>query len=177
SDFRASMGLLIAWLSQAERTPLEDGEHSFATLVLRWMLGLTAQAREIATSPLPFSPEGERGRGEEATNRGRLSPTGEDGWPLIRRLFDYVDANAEEYGQVPSLDGAVPGAPVPEEEEGAGLYGAAYEDFTYKDSASDGTDGELADDGPKSEPFNLEEENALLEKRLRFVSTHARLWT
>jgi hypothetical protein len=175
-DFRASMGLLIAWLSQAEQTPLEEGEHSFATLVLRWMLGLTAQARGIAPSPLALSPEAEERRDEGASAGGRLFPTGEDAWPLIRRFFDYVEANAEEYGQVPSLNGATPETPVPEEEDGAGLYGAAYEDFTYKDSASDGTDGELADDGPKSEPFDLEEGNAILEKRLRFVSTLARLW-
>ena len=38
-DDRAAMGLLMNWLSQAEQVPLQDGEHSFHTLALRWMLG------------------------------------------------------------------------------------------------------------------------------------------
>src|SRR5205807_4952059 len=40
-DYRASMALLMNWLSQAEEVPLEDGPHSFPALALRWMLAVT----------------------------------------------------------------------------------------------------------------------------------------
>src|SRR5207247_876753 len=35
-DRPAAMGLLVAWLGEAPGVPLEDGEHSFHTLVRRW---------------------------------------------------------------------------------------------------------------------------------------------
>ena len=51
-DFRASMSLLMTWLSQVEEVPLEDGEFSFHQLALRWMLGICAlaQAQPSGTS-------------------------------------------------------------------------------------------------------------------------------
>jgi hypothetical protein len=42
-DYPAAMGLLMSWLGQAEAVPLEDGEYSFHTLALRWMLGASSQ--------------------------------------------------------------------------------------------------------------------------------------
>jgi hypothetical protein len=47
-DFRAAMALLMNWLGQVEQVPLEDGEFSFYTLSLRWMLGLTADPAAAA---------------------------------------------------------------------------------------------------------------------------------
>src|SRR5439155_17179957 len=44
-DYRAAMALLMNWLSQAEQAPLEEGEHSFHALALRWMLGICRLAR------------------------------------------------------------------------------------------------------------------------------------
>jgi hypothetical protein len=152
-DFRAAMALLVNWLGQAEKVPLEGGEHSFAALALRWMLALTAQGRSAGA--------------QEATTT--------DAWQLIRKFFDYVDANAEEYGQVPTLGKREPEAEE-ELESNDGLYGAAYEDVTYRDSTADGTQGDVADDGPREQPFELEDESQHLEERLRFFSTQARLW-
>jgi hypothetical protein len=151
-DLRASMGLLVHWLSQAEHVPLEEGDHSFTVLALRWMLALTAVARDKKT--------------------GSLAPS--DVWPLLRRFFDYLEANAEEYGRVPTL-----GTHQPQEYEEPpddGLFGAAYEDVTYRDSTADGTESDLADDGAPSAVFDLENGIEHLEKRLRFLSTLARLW-
>src|SRR5262249_13947093 len=62
-DYQASMALLINWLGQAEQVPLEEGEHSFHGLALRWMLGVTAP-----TPPSPPRGEGRKRRlapGEE----------------------------------------------------------------------------------------------------------------
>jgi hypothetical protein len=36
-DLRASMGLLMAWLSESSQIALQDGEHSFHQLAQRWM--------------------------------------------------------------------------------------------------------------------------------------------
>src|SRR5262249_13197645 len=41
-DYRAAMGLLMTWLSQAGQVPLVEREHSFHQLALRWMLAVTA---------------------------------------------------------------------------------------------------------------------------------------
>jgi hypothetical protein len=152
-DYRAAMALLVNWLGQADKVPLEEGEHSFAALALRWMLALTAQ-----------------GRGARAQ-----APEASDAWLLIRKFFDYVEANAEEYSQVPSL-GQRETEAADEGEENGGLYGAAYEDVTYRDSSEDGTEGAVADEGLPEQSFDLEEESEHLEERLRFLSTMARLW-
>jgi hypothetical protein len=146
-DFRAAMALIINWLGQAELVPLEDGDHSFTLLSLRWMLGLTSRNSKE-----------------------------DDVWQLICKFFDYLEANAEDYWQVPSLELG----PVDLEEEEISpahdLYEAAYEDMTYRDTAEDGMEGALADEPTASEPFDLEEESPRLEKHLRFLSTVARLW-
>lgn len=42
-DLRAAMGLLMAWLSEAPRIELEDGDHSFHALTRRWMTDAAAR--------------------------------------------------------------------------------------------------------------------------------------
>jgi hypothetical protein len=140
-DYRAAMALLIHWLGQAEQVPLENGEHSFHTLALRWML---SQARSEVSGP-----------------------------DLIRRFFDYLEANAEEYWQVPTLEVKQPQrADEPEE----GLFEAAYEGVTYRDSADDEQEGSVIGDDPHGEELDLEAEGEDLNRRLHFLSTVARLW-
>ena len=82
-DHRAALGLLASWLGQAEQVPLEDGNHSFHNLALRWMLTL----REKQSSE-PRGQKAERGSSPSA---------------LICKFFDYLEANADEYWDVPSL--------------------------------------------------------------------------
>ena len=48
-DYRAALGLLVNWLSQAEQVPLDDGDYSFHTLALRWLLGWTTEQPRLAT--------------------------------------------------------------------------------------------------------------------------------
>lgn len=141
-DHRAAQGLLASWLSQAGVVPLEDGNHSFHNLALRWMLTLT---------------------------RG-----GKDGADLlVRKIFDVLEANAEEYWEVPSVESSA----VVEEgdaEEDDDPFGAAYEGVTYRDSTDD-DDGMVSDGGP-TDHFDLEEQHERIEDRLRFLSTLSRLW-
>ncbi len=145
NDHRAALGLLASWLSQAEQVPLEDGNHSFHNLALRWMLTL-----------------------QEAHRAGGTAQAA-----LLCKFFDYLEANADEYWEVPSLQGIVP-VDEEEEEDDDDPFGAAYEGVTYRDSTA-GDDGAVSDGAP-SEIFDLEEEGDRLEKRLRFLSTLARLW-
>ncbi|HEY7156129.1 MAG TPA: hypothetical protein VH575_19345, partial [Gemmataceae bacterium] len=143
ADYRAALALLCSWLGQAEQAPLEDGVWSFHTLALRWMLDVA----KPQTSPPSQRRE------------------------LIVRFFDYLEANAEEYWQVPELE--LPGPPLVEQSE-EDLFGAAYEDVTYQDTTDD-SEGAVSDGGPVEE-FDLERESERLEKRLHFLSTLARLW-
>jgi hypothetical protein len=147
NDYRAAMALLINWLGQVEQVPLEDGAYSFHALALRWMLGQAANG----VSPDDAGPKPD----------------------LVRKLFDYLEANADEYWQVPTLEAEAPEA---DEEAEDDLFEAAYEGVTYRDSADDDQEGAVVGDEPVGEAFDLEAESEVLGKRLRFLSTVARLW-
>jgi hypothetical protein len=138
-DHRAALGLLASWLGQSEQVPLEDGNHSFHNLALRWMLTLQ-------------------------------KPSAGGAVDLVRKFFDYLEANADDYWEAPAL--SVEALGMPQEEEDP--FGAAYEGVTYRDSTA-GEEGAVADGAPTG-VFDLEEESDRLEKRLRFLSTLARLW-
>jgi hypothetical protein len=154
-DYRASMALIINWLGQANQVPLENGEFSFHSLALCWMLAQPTSEQDTAP-------------GTEAGH----------GWPLIKKFFDYLEANAEDYWQVPLLETeAQPGQPpVNQEDQPEELYSAAYDDVTYRDSTHGQTDGALADGAPVESRFSLEAESNRLPPRLRFHSTLAQLW-
>jgi len=62
------------------------------------------------------------------------------------------------------------------------IYGAAYEDFTFKDSTDDGIDDSLMDQAPPGgfnihgEDLAIAEEMDRIGDRLLFISTMAKLW-
>jgi hypothetical protein len=160
-DYRAAMGLLVNWVSQAEQVPLEDGEYSFHTLALRWILG---------ENPGSVNP-GSGGEAAEPSGSQVSSLTPE----LMRKFFDYLEANAEEYWQVPVLESnAASGGE--DREDADELYEAAYEGVTFRDSANDDQEGEVLGGDEPRDTFELESEGEHLVKRLRFLSTVARLW-
>ncbi len=148
-DYHAAMGLLMTWLSRAEEVPLEQGDFSFHGLALRWLISLLYDFRQKDASAWP--------------------------WPLIQRFFAQLEANAEEYWQVPRLSGL---GVSPKSEEKPDVFAAAYEDVTYRDSTDDGEEGSLAEGGSKPAfgEFPLEDEDDRLSSRLRFLATVARLW-
>jgi hypothetical protein len=152
ADYRAAMALLTNWLGQAEQVPLEDSAYSFHNLALRWMLSLTRPDADTSVGGEP------------------LANTPVDRRALVVKFFDYLEANAEEYWHVPALE-----LEVEEEAEEDDLYGAAYDDVTYKDTTDD-DEGAVSDGGGPPEEFDLEREGERLDRRLRFLSTLARLW-
>jgi hypothetical protein len=172
-DLVAAMGLLIQWLSQGGEIPLVEQEFSFHDLATEWMddlLGGDEQAEE--------KPAEQRG----ATEARR--------WSLARKLFDYMEANAEQYWHVPHLELGAPttrksgesvaqegeAEAIEEEDPSAGLYAAAYEDVVFRDSANDGFEGEMMQGGQPQTDFEFTAEADRLGDRLHFLSTLARLW-
>ena len=145
-DYRAAMALLMNWLNQADQVALEEGEHSFHVLVLRWMLGVVQQSTPEADDlPRKFLDY--------------LEANADEYWHVPR---------LERPGEAEEL-------PPPERDEEEALYGAAYEGVTYQDSTDDGNEGELLGFEPRQD-FDLEQEGERLEKRLRFLSTVSRLF-
>ena len=161
-DFVAARALLVQWLGQAEQAPLADGEYSFHDLAVRWITALR-NAAEHPTEDMP-------------------APA--DCWKLIAKLFDYMEANADEYWEIPRCDLA-PGGPTraassaeepdADEEDDENLFSAAYEEVTYRDSTRDGHEADMLEQGPASD-FELDFEADRLSRRLTFLATVARLW-
>ncbi len=160
-DLRGAAALMMQWLSQVEDSPLEDGDHSFHRLALRWMNELREQAQ------LPL----------------------EERQQLIRWFFDYLEANAGEYWEVPGFVWTAGGAPPErsldegdlfdegdEEEDDYDPFAAAYEGMVFRDSTRDGIEGEIYDPSGPATEYELDQESARLHRRISFLATLAELW-
>ena len=146
-DYRAAMALLMNWLGHADSVSLEEDDFSFHALAIRWMWNCTRTAPTSATET----------------------------WPLVVRFLDYLEANAEDFWQVPALfqDDVVPPDLADPDED---IFDAAYEGVTFQDSADDNQEGSVLEGSPEAEQSDLEAEAERLGPRLRFLSTSARLW-
>lgn len=179
-DFVASMALMMHWLDQADSIGLEKGDTSFFDLSEHWIAELQRRRDQDA---------------DEDADEGRPDI---DGWALACKFLDCLEANAEEYWEVPNADlqrgrhHEASGDAFPElldeadDEEGdeeeeeddddqGGLFSAAYEDVVFRDSTDDGIESELADEGPAGDD-DLLGESKRLSQRLSFLSLVARLW-
>jgi hypothetical protein len=165
-DRVAALGLLMQWLSQHETVGLEAGHLSFEDLLLWWM-GLVA---------------------EEGTS------SKEDPWPLVRRMFDYLEANAGELWNAPvyrqgevveepaepdlwSSNAGHEEADAEDADDEDALFQAAYDDVVYRDSTDDGQEGSTMDDRPRFEgDTEFERLEKRLDPRLKFLRMLAQLW-
>jgi len=181
-DTVASRALMMQWVSQKDRTPLEENDCSFRRLAFQWLAVVEAEQLD----------------------------RGEDRWDEVAKFFAYLEANAEEYWQAPSLtfdmpfdvsSDAIPFDSPPdegdsefdndlfleddfdeedeedrEENEHDELFEAAYEQMVYRDSTDDGFEGDLADEGGELEDSEWEHEAQRLEQRLDFLTTVSNLW-
>ncbi len=159
-DQVASLGLLMQWLSQAEEVGLEAGLQSFERLVFRWMQQLIDAGTPLTT---------------------RIA--------LARRLFDSLEANAGEFWHAPQLISS-PDKPRPQrnpderldeddeaDAEERQLFGAAYEDVIFRDSADDGQFSETIDwSGSKAGETEFELLEQGLEPRIKFLRVLTQLW-
>ncbi len=175
-DMVASMAVLVHWLGQADRVKLEDGHNSFHLLALRWLTTVLA----------------------DDTENPKLAAQQQGRWKLVRKFFDFLEANAETFWRVPSLDfetehedssrtllDELYDADDPDgdddddeddEDDEQDLFGAAYDDVIYRDSTNDGFDSEMMESGPSTSDHELESESRRIAGRLSFLATLARLW-
>ncbi|TWT78531.1 hypothetical protein Pla123a_13240 [Posidoniimonas polymericola] len=176
-DLVSSRALMMQWVSQCERTPLEDGDASFHPLVQRWLRLVESRERN----------------------------DGEPQWPLVVKFFEHLEASAEQAWHVPrfelgedwdefdddlldddlldELEGGDSDDGLDDdfdeeddEDELDNLFSAAYDDVTFRDSADDGGDSSIYDPSELDTHYELEEEAERLGERLHFLITVARLW-
>ena len=174
-DFVSSLALLTHWLNQAETVGLQNAEGSFHDLAHRWLRQLLHDARTVDDEP------GEEANNDQAWNRP---------WNWMRKFLDFLEANADQFGEVPQIDlGAgetihtSDGELAADEDldddlddEDHDLFSAAYENVVYKDSTDDGVESELFDtDNGRDDHIELETERVI--EHLSFLSGQANLWT
>ena len=164
-DYKASMALLVTWLSESDGVPLQDPSASFFRLTFRWLRALTnADAVPVA-----------------------------DRADLARRFFELLESNALDRWQVPEVLGESMSGDDDDDDDledldfdddddddDSGEFRSAYEGMTYKDSTDDGFDGSVAD-GPgggaeELSEFSLDADAEPTNTRLRFLAAVARLW-
>ena len=108
-DLPAAMALLMNWLSQADTVRLDDQSSSFYALCLRWMRGALH---------LPSPPgRGAGGEGAEPSRAAQLHPHPSplpkgEGEKLIAKFFDFLEANADMYWDVPQWQPSDRAAPI-----------------------------------------------------------------
>jgi len=161
-DYVAAMGMLMHWLSQAERIELQEAGDWFHSLVERWLGQLL----------------------DEVTDDDTVG--GFDRWTLIGKFFDFLEANAEEYWDAPQLElEALLGEAdldefedleEGEEDEEDDLYRAAYDGISFRDSTDDGIDADLLGSNDETD-YELEFEARRITERLTFLVTLSRLWS
>ena len=98
----AAMALLVQWLSQADEIPLAEENYSFHELALDWMDELGGDDRRSCR------------RGRRPRRRRRTAG------PLTRKFLDYLEANAEEYWEVPRVGAGRRGRSAGDDEDGRG---------------------------------------------------------
>ncbi len=174
-DFVPAMALLVHWLGNAEQVGLRQGGSSLPRLAERWLLHLRG------------SCEGETFNfGEPSIDQTPNHDTSEI-WPMASKFFDYLEANAEQFWSAPEFrlgkptsrakDWEMELTAVDDGDTDAGLFDAAYEGMTYRDTTDDGHDGavfEFSDSGSLDE---LEAESKRLIEHLSFLQSLARMWS
>ncbi len=161
----ASMALLVQWLSQADQIPLAEEDYSFHNLAMDWMQDL-------------WDDDDDREAADSETN-DRRAPR--QRWTLARKFLDYLEANAEEYWEVPRFDLAREESTggEAEGEDVDDIYSAAYEGVTFRGSTEDDVEGEMLEGGNtggEATDFELVEEAERIVGRLTFLATLAQLW-
>lgn len=167
-DNVAAMGLLMQWLSEAEDIGLESGSHSIHDLFQRLMRQVNEQ------------------------------PDADEQWLMLRRLFSFLEANAGDYWQVPTLGEFVErhrqsggdetdadGLDLDhlfdddesEEADEDEIFKAAYDDVVFRDSADDGVDSDTVDESYGGGATEFEIIYREIEPRLKFLHTIGSLWS
>jgi hypothetical protein len=161
-DHVAAMGLLMQWLSQVGEVGLESPDHSLFSLLIRWTRLVVSDESTVAAA---------------------------DRTAAILRMFDYLEANADDFWNVPRLENVATSeagdgpqrsreslGDEPGEEERDELFGAAYEDVVYRDSTADGNWGDTLENDHGFRNTEFEVINRDMEPRLKFLNAVGQMW-
>jgi hypothetical protein len=188
-DYGTAMALLVHWLSQANQIGLQQGDSSFHNLAFRWIVEqkkLLLAQNDSQSKDKPGAVSAPSADGEDHTPE-----TPEVIWKRIRKFYDFVEANAENYWDVPDFDinrsvstGHTAEAFMQEvdqfdsgdqDDEEESIFSAAYDSMVYNDSADDGNEGEVFEGGFESDEALEAEVDRILD-RLEFLGTIASYW-
>lgn len=189
-DLIPAMALLVHWLSQADRIGLRLGGSSLPRLAERWLLRLRGSRDDVVGTPdVPAAGHSDADRSDvDRSDAGDSPGKPAADWGLVQKLFDYFEANADQYWSPPTFrlgDRSRPGKDWDREllaadgEEGSGdegLYDAAYEGVTYRDTTDDGNEGAVFESGDDGSQDELEAETKRLIDHLSFLQSLARMW-
>ncbi|MFK8114831.1 MAG: hypothetical protein AB8B91_21700 [Rubripirellula sp.] len=174
-DFVPAMALLVHWLSNAERVGLRSGGNSLPRLAERWLLRLRDSTEDNGNEfGQPFIDQVAKRDTREV-------------WPLVRKFFDYLEANAEEFWSAPQFNlGPRKSTPKDwereltaadeDDDDGDDLYAAAYEGMTYRDTTDDGNEGAIFEFGDEGSHDELDAESKRLVEHLNFLQSLAKMW-
>ncbi len=162
-DLVASLALLMQWMSQSATVGFDSPKHSIFAMLIRWMKLISGDG--LATG---------------SDTRANL----------LRRMFASLEANADESWGVPRMEGAIERAqkslkddplsdePPPEEGERDedDIFGAAYDEVTYKDTADDGNWGNTLENDFGFRNTEFEVVNREMEPQLKLINAVGQLW-
>ncbi len=191
-DDKTSSALLVHWVSQADRVPLQMSDSSFHQLVDQW---ISVQKQSLLSA---FAPQNDSHSSSDSDSSIDPDLNPEAIWNRIRKFYDYIEANAGDYWDVPEfrlltaegrhgdsdndpsldIDGALDDSDdaLSDGDEDGALYQAAYDDVTYTDSTDDGVDGDIFGEGDDETDVALEAEVERVLDRLEFQETVASFW-
>jgi len=178
-DFVGTMGLLVYWLSQANRVGLQSGMVSFSELACVWL-------DKLDSKPLTAEAEAKSQTPDELR------------WSHIQRFFAYVEANGEDFLRPPRFaltdgnsksNGNSKSHPKQQDdseysgtindtdidEDSPSVFDAAYEDVVYQDSTDDGMDAPIFEEESDTQD-ELIEESKRLGQHLTFLTALAQMW-
>ena len=209
-DPLASMNLMMYWLEHAEQIPLVESDYSFHAMAVRWMDQLWKPPKSEHESEHPLQRRTVKDVPPLTfTERWKLTrkffelmeANADLYWrvPAIELDDDMFEGGAEKGKKTKPPQKPKKNSGDNEMfEEGNNMsdaqkkkrrkddpdsiYGAAYDEFTYKDSTDDGIDDSLMD-APSPGGFNqsgedleIAEEMDRIGDRLLFISTMSKLW-
>ena len=162
-DYLTSMALLIHWLSQSDKFSLQQSSRSFQQLFSEWI-------------------EKQRSHLDQAADDEVVKAT----WERVRKFYDYLEANAGAFWDVPKFDLAHPNSPEStaeglaedawDDDDSGELFSAAYEDMVYRETSDDGFDGAIFETGDTSDE-DLQQEVERIGDHLEFLEAVALYWT
>ena len=187
-DYKTASALMVHWVSQAERIPLQMGDSSFHQLVDQWI----SVQKESLLDALAHKKNPQSSTAKVTDVDADLNPDAI--WNRIRKFYDYIEANAGHYWDAPEFRlQTVPGpndGPSRSDDDGlrdlansdgaddddGSLYGAAYDNVTYTDSTDDGFEGDVFGQSDDETDAALEAEVERVLDRLEFQETVASFW-